>query len=343
MVNGRVDLRMNPMNALEDYFIPTRGEGDGTRIDTLPGGQFTGDVDDLNYFQNKLFAALKIPKAYLGYEGDLGNKASLSQQDVRFARTIHNIQRVLIQELNKVAIIQLYSMGYRGDDLLNFKIKMATPSTIAELQSLELWRTKFEVASMANETMFDRHFVYKNVFKLNDQDIEAIKEGKRMDALFDTGVATIQASTQEMPPEADLPDAGIPTPEPQAISSPEPGLPPPPGEESGGQAPGPITSGKDPYKQVAAPNHMLDPSHSNGHDIAKMPNLKNYAFNTKKTAMDPKRNYSELLRGIKAPFGEEIDKEEEVFQKNVHRLKKFASELESLEKLNTKTKKIISD
>jgi hypothetical protein len=108
---GRVDLRLNPMNALEDFFIPIRGEGDGTRIEPLPGGQFVGDIEDLTYIRDKLLAALKIPKAYLGYDDGLGNKATLSQIDTRFARTIQKIQRALTQELNKIAIIHLYSMG----------------------------------------------------------------------------------------------------------------------------------------------------------------------------------------------------------------------------------------
>ncbi|KKQ98803.1 MAG: hypothetical protein UT24_C0036G0001, partial [Candidatus Woesebacteria bacterium GW2011_GWB1_39_12] len=119
---GRVDLRYNPMSTDEDYFIPVRGEGDGTTIDTLAGGQFTGDIDDLIYIQNKLFAALKVPKSYLGYEGDINAKSTLSQEDVRFARTIQHIQRIFIQELNKIAIIHLYSMGFKGEDVVNFEI-----------------------------------------------------------------------------------------------------------------------------------------------------------------------------------------------------------------------------
>ncbi len=345
--SGRVDLRMNPMNTLEDYFVPTRGEGDGTRIETLPGGQFTGDIEDLQYIQSKLFAALKVPKAYLGYEGDLGSKSTLSQMDVRFARTIHKIQRVFIQELNKLAIIHLYSLGYRGEDLLNFKIRMASPSTIAELQNLELWRTKFEVASMAQEGKFDSHFVYKNLFKLNDSEIEGIEEGKRKDQLANLALQTIQLPTMEAAGEEQVqgpadpnamaagmpamgPGGGLPPPPPDA------GLPPPPGE-GGGMALD--ASAKDPFKQVAAPNDMINPGHSNSHNQNKVADLSKHAFNTKKTAMDPDRSYSELMRTIRAPFGEGT--EDKMYDRKILQLKRFAEDLEDIPEYNVKSKKIL--
>jgi hypothetical protein len=346
---GRVDLRMNPMNTLEDYFVPTRGEGDGTRIETLPGGQFTGDIEDLQYIQSKLFAALKVPKAYLGYEGDLGNKSTLSQMDVRFARTIHKIQRVFIQELNKLAIIHLYSLGYRGEDLLNFQIRMASPSTIAELQNLELWRTKFEVASMAQQGAFDRHFVYKNLFKLNNQEIEGIQEGKRKDQLEDMALQQIQLPSMEnageeqvaatadaqagaMPPDASQVGAGM-------MQPPEAGLPPPPGAGGG---PALDTDGKDPYKQVAAPNSVVNPGHSNNHNPNKTPDLHKVALGTKKTGMDPDRNYSELMRSIRAPFGEST--EDKMYEKKILQLRKFVEDLEFIPQLNVKnTNKLLSE
>lgn len=337
--NGRIDLRMNPMNTLEDYFVPTRGEGDGTRIETLPGGQFTGDIEDLNYIQAKLFAALKVPKAYLGYEGDLGSKSTLSQMDVRFARTIHKIQRVMIQELNKLAIIHLYSLGYRGEDLLNFKIGMATPSTIAELQSLELWRTKFEVASMSQQGMFDRYFIYKNLFKLNNEEIEGIEEGKRKDQLADmalqqiqlpsmgnAGEEQVQGENPDMPQSGGMPVAGGLPPPPM-----DSGLPPPPGEGGG---PALDTAGKDAFKQVAAPNSMINPGHSNNHSQTKMPNMHKHAFGTKKTAMDPDRSYSELMRTIRAPFGEGV--EDKMYDNKILQMKKFANDLESIPEYNKK-------
>jgi hypothetical protein len=350
---GRVDLRYNPMSTDEDYFIPVRGSDSSSKIETLPGGQFTGDIEDLQYIQNKLFAALKIPKSYLGYEQDISSKATLSQEDVRFSRTIQRIQRVLISELNKIGVIHLYSMGYEGGDLVNFEIKMANPSTIAELQSLELWRTKFEVASVVQEGMFDKNFIYKRIWKLSDTEIQEIEQGRLKDKLFDMEMEGIQLPEEEVPmeePPAEEPMAPPAGEEPAATepipTSAEPGLPPPPGE------PEPITAGKDhtlrkrdPNRQVAAPNELIkvDTSHKSKR---LTPNLKNYAFNMKKTAMDPKRSKSELERGIRNPFGESLSEdermEEKYFKKNIDQLNRFIERLNDTPILK-KTKNLISD
>ncbi len=226
---GRVDLRYNPLSVEEDYFLPKRGEQKSV-IDTLAGGQFTGDIEDVQYIQSKMFAAIKIPRAYLGYEENLGSKATLAQEDVRFAKTIQRIQELFLAELNKIAIIHLYLLGYRDADLANFHIKMANPSTVADQQRLELWRMRLEVAGMAQEGIFDRGFVYRKIFNLNDKQIAAIKDGKRIDKLEDTLLASI-----EQPPPAP-PAEGAP---------PEEGEPPAPGAEElpatlGGPAPGEV-------------------------------------------------------------------------------------------------------
>jgi hypothetical protein len=181
---GRVDLRYNPLSVDEDYFIPVRGDK-SSDISTLAGGQFTGDIDDVQYIQNKMFGALKIPKAYLSYEAELGSKATLAQQDVRFARTIDRIQKIVVSELNKIAIIHLFLNGYKGEDLVNFELKLANSSIIAEQQYLELWRTKLEIAGSAQEGVFDREFIWKNIFKLSDEEIDRIREGKKFDKIED--------------------------------------------------------------------------------------------------------------------------------------------------------------
>lgn len=105
--NGRVDLRYNPLSVEEDYFIPQRGN-QATRIESLPGGTYTGDIDDVKYLRDKLFSALKIPASYLA-QTEAGNedKTTLAQKDIRFARTIHRLQRSVVSELEKIGIIHL--------------------------------------------------------------------------------------------------------------------------------------------------------------------------------------------------------------------------------------------
>ena len=99
---GRVDLRYNAMSVDEDYYIPVRGAVNNTRIESLPGGQFTGDIDDVNYLRDKLFSALKVPKAYLAQTDAMEDKTTLAQKDIRFARTIQRLQRVVIAELENM-------------------------------------------------------------------------------------------------------------------------------------------------------------------------------------------------------------------------------------------------
>lgn len=180
---GRVDLRYNPLSVDEDYFLPHR-DGKGSLIETLPGGSFTGDIEDVQYIQNKMFAALKIPKSYLGYEGDVGSKATLAQEDVRFSRTIQRMQKIMISELTKIAVIHLYLLGYRGEDLVDYEIKMSNPSTIAEQQKLELWRVKLEIAGSAQEGMLDKVTVWKDLFGFSDHKISEIQDGQKADKLF---------------------------------------------------------------------------------------------------------------------------------------------------------------
>lgn len=196
-VTGRVDIRYNPMSVDEDYFIPVRGGESGTRVDSLSGGTNTSAIEDVEYIQKKLFAALKIPKAYLGYDEDIGAKATLAQEDIRFSRTIHRVQKTIISELNKIAMIHLFSHGYQGEDLLDFDLKLANPSSIAQQQKLELIRTKFEIAGTAPEGLVDRSWIRKNVLELTDEQISDIEKGKVFDKQADLSIEAVQAPEPE--------------------------------------------------------------------------------------------------------------------------------------------------
>ena len=208
--SGRVDLRYNPLSVDEDYYLPVRGAESGTKIDTLAGGQNTTAVEDVEYIQKKLFAALKIPKAYLGYDEGLGAKATLSQEDIRFSRTINRIQRTVLAELNKIAIIHLYSHGFDGEDLLDFELNLSNPSTIAQQQKLELFRSRFEIAGTAPEGLVDRRYIRKNVLNLTDDEIKSLEEGKAEDKKIDLEIESIkppeEVAGDDMDVAADSPE-----------------------------------------------------------------------------------------------------------------------------------------
>ena len=222
---GRVDLRYNPLSVDEDYFLPVRGDASGTKIDTLAGGTNVTAIEDVEYIQKKLFAALKVPRAYLGYDEMLSSKATLAQEDIRFSRTINSIQRVMISELNKLAIIHLFSHGYSGEDLLNFDIQLSNPSTIAQQQKLELYRTKFEIAGQAPEGMLSRDYIRRNILGLTKKEIYNIETEKESDKIRDLEVESVSLEA-EPDDSADL-DVGATeetTAEEPAAEEPEGGL-----------------------------------------------------------------------------------------------------------------------
>jgi len=139
--NGNVDLRMNQMAVDQDYFIPVRDQAAPSPIETLPGATNLSEIADIEYIQKKLLASLRVPKAFLGFEEVVGEGKNLALLDIRFARTINRIQKAIIQELNKIAIIHLYVLGFE-DELENFSLGLTNPSTQSELLKLEQWQTK---------------------------------------------------------------------------------------------------------------------------------------------------------------------------------------------------------
>ena len=138
---GNVDLRYNQMAVDQDYFIPVRDPNSPNPIDTLPGAQNLSEIADIEYIQKKLLAALRIPKAFLGFEDVVGEGKNLAIQDIRFARSINRIQKSMVQELNKIAIIHLYMLGFE-DELENFTLGLTNPSTQSELLKIEAWKEK---------------------------------------------------------------------------------------------------------------------------------------------------------------------------------------------------------
>ena len=143
---GDYNLKYNMQNITEDFFLPVRGGDSGTNIESLPGLTYEA-TEDIEYLKNKLLSSLRIPKAFLGFEEQVGSKATLAAEDVRFARTIERIQRITISELTKIAIVHLYAQGYQDSDLVNFELGLTNPSTIYEQEKIELWDAKTRLAS----------------------------------------------------------------------------------------------------------------------------------------------------------------------------------------------------
>ena len=173
---GEYNLKYNMQNLTEDFYLPVRGGDSGTSIDALPGLTYEA-VEDIEYLRNKLLASLKIPKAFLGYEEEVGSKATLAAEDVRFACTIERIQRIVISELTKIAVAHLYSQGYTDAALVDFDLELTNPSTIYEQERLDLWEKKNGIArDMKAESLVSHQWIYDNVFNFSSEEIEKISE-----------------------------------------------------------------------------------------------------------------------------------------------------------------------
>ena len=173
---GDYNLRFNLNNMVEDFYLPVRGGDSGTSIETLPGMEFTG-TEDIEYIKNKMMAALKIPKAFLGYEEGISGKATLAAEDVRFSRTIGRLQRIIVSELTKIAIIHLYVQGYRDATLVDFELELSNPSTIFEQEKIAMFQDKVNLAKdMLEAKLFSKSWVYHNIFNLSKADTETLEE-----------------------------------------------------------------------------------------------------------------------------------------------------------------------
>ena len=183
---GNVDLRYNQMAVDQDYFIPVRDPNAPNPIDTLPGAQNLSEIADIEYIQKKLFAALRIPKAFLGFEDVVGEGKNLSLQDIRFARTINRIQKSMIQELNKIAIIHLYVLGFE-DELGNFTLGLTNPSTQSELLKIEQWKEKITLYRDATSDPgsgilpVSSTWAKKNILGFSDEEIKLDLQQQRME------------------------------------------------------------------------------------------------------------------------------------------------------------------
>jgi hypothetical protein len=174
---GDYNLKYNMQNLTEDFYLPVRGGDSGTQIDNLAGLEYA-TIEDIDYLKNKMFAALKIPKAYLGYEENVNGKATLAAEDVRFARTIERIQRTVVSELSKIAIVHLYSQGITDSEMTNFSLSLVNPSTIYEQEKVNLWSEKIRLAQdIQSLNMLSKDWVYDNIFKISggEQDEQRVK------------------------------------------------------------------------------------------------------------------------------------------------------------------------
>jgi hypothetical protein len=173
---GEYNMKYNQQNLLEDFYIPVRGNDNATKIEPTKGMDYTA-IEDVVYLRDKLFAALKVPKAFMGYEKDLTGKATLAAEDIRFARTIDRIQRIILSELNKIALVHLYTQGYRNEQLTNFELSLTTPSIIYDQERIALMKEKVDLARQLMEVkLLPTDWIYDNVFHLSEDQYDEYRD-----------------------------------------------------------------------------------------------------------------------------------------------------------------------
>ena len=232
---GNVDMRFNQMAVDQDYFIPVRDPAQTMPIETLAGAQNLSEIADIEYIQKKLVTALRIPKAYLGFEEPVGDGKNLSLLDIRFARTINRIQKSMIAELNKIAIIHLFLLGFE-DELGNFTLGLTNPSTQADLLKIDVFKEKLlaykdAVTAIEGIAPTSTTWAKKHILGMSDDEIKLDLQQQRIEKAVGaelTGTAGIITHTGLFDNVDKL--YGTKTGTTASTSTP----PPPPGEEGGG-------------------------------------------------------------------------------------------------------------
>ena len=263
---GNVDMRYNQMAVDQDYFIPVRDPAQASPIETLPGAQNLGEIADIEYIQKKLLTALRVPKAFLGFEEAVGGGKDLSLLDIRFARTINRIQKCMIAELNKIAIVHLFLLGFE-DELSNFTLGLTNPSSQADLLKIDGWKEKIllykdAVAGIEGIAPVSVSWAKKHILGFSDDEIKLDLQQQRVEkavgaeltntatiithtGIFDnidklygnktTSGVTQSAAAGATPPPPPGGGGGGSMPDMPDMGGGE-SIPPPPGPEPGGEA-----------------------------------------------------------------------------------------------------------
>jgi len=255
---GNVDLRYNQLAVDQDFFIPVRDPAQTNPIETLPGGTNLAEIADIEYIQKKLVTALRVPKAYLGFEEAVGDGKNLSLLDIRFARTINRIQKSMLSELNKIAIIHLFLLGFE-DELTNFSLGLHNPSKQADLLGVEVWKEKITLYKDAVTPIADTvapvsaSWAKKHILGFSDEEIRLDLQQQRIEravsaelgktaevitktGLFDNIDKLYGKKDDEAggaPAEGGAGGGDMGGAPPPGGSEPEPGGAPPPGGEAG--------------------------------------------------------------------------------------------------------------
>lgn len=169
---GKLNERYQLLDMNANLFIPMQ-KSSASKVEQLAGVTDIGSIEDVSFLNNRLFSALKIPKSFLGYEGDVSSKGMLSQQNVTFSKAIQNIQEDFLESIKDMCLIHLAIRGISDlKQLKSFDLVMTRPSYVEEKARIEVDSTLLQLASSYQQFGVNRAWIAKNVLRRTDSEIK---------------------------------------------------------------------------------------------------------------------------------------------------------------------------
>jgi hypothetical protein len=180
-------------NIMEDFWLPRREGGRGTEIDTLPGGSNLGEIEDVQYFQNKLYRALNIPMSRLT-EADafsVGRSSEITRDELKFQKFIdrcrNKFSTLFYEALKRQLILKKIIVP---SDWVNIRegivVEYSRDNYYAELKDGEILKERIEMVQMMDEYIgmfWSKEWIRRNILKLTDDDIKQIARDNKKDPL----------------------------------------------------------------------------------------------------------------------------------------------------------------
>ena len=172
------DSAYNPMSMLEDYFFATTADGRGSKVDTLPGGENLGQIDDLKYFNNKMLRGLGVPSSYLPTGPDDGSATyndgrvgTAFIQEFRFSRVCQRHQRLICPKLDEEFKLFLKHRGFTIDSSI-FELELIEPQNFSEYRQIEIDAAYANLFNSIKDTPYvSKRYAQKRYLGWNEDDI----------------------------------------------------------------------------------------------------------------------------------------------------------------------------
>jgi len=181
---GEIRDDRNHMSMLEDFWLPRREGGRGTEITTLPGGSNLGEIDDIQYFQKKLYRSLNVPISRLEAESgfSLGRSTEITRDELKFTKFVSRLRKKFAVLFNDILRTQLILKGVIAEEEWkmikeHLQYDFLQDNNFTELKNAELMRERLDMLNQVEAyvgTFYSKEWVRKNILKMSDEEIQEI-------------------------------------------------------------------------------------------------------------------------------------------------------------------------